>query len=447
MVSIETPQQIGRARYMKNHKAIGLALLLTLFATNIGTLCNIPLSSAATSGLSLGLIAELGEASTVLIYSTITATVNMPVPDANMNPTANVISVEVTVGIAGSGFFVDSTGYIVTAGHVVYCFTQDNFAQDPATRIFTITNAFDVLVQALQQQADYNYDPAQQAALLTYMQNNGQFQSTPIRVVYAVLGKVGATLTDIEAKGWVARVVSVSPYIERDLALLKVEGLSNCPILLIGDSDKVSTGYSVYMFGFPDIVSFQLPSVQTILAPSMTSGIISAERITNFDTPCFQTDASITHGMSGGSGLDTDGEVVGICSRGSITEANQETAGFNFLIQSNVLKSLLTESSVANTKGPVDDAFLKGLGYYYEKHYSAAKAQFETAAGLFPYHWRANDLILECNSAIARGEDVALGLGIETWVLIAALAGGVAVVAVVAVVLVQRRKARSSEDE
>ncbi len=425
---------------MKNHKAIGLALLLVLFAANANMLVNTPLGSAAASGYSSGLIAELGEASTTLIYSTITATVNMPVPDANMNPTANVVSVLLTVGITGSGFFVGSTGYIVTAGHVAYCFTQDNFAQDPSTRIFVITQSFDVLVQALQQQANYNYNPVQQAALLTYMQNNGQFQSTPIRVVYAVLGKVKATLTEIEAKGWVARVVAVSPYIERDLALLKVEGLTNCPVLTIGDSDKVTTGYNVYMFGFPDVLSFQLPSAQTILAPSMTSGIISAERITNFDTPCFQTDASITHGMSGGPGLNTNGEVIGICSRGAVTEANQEVAGFNFLIQSNVLESLLTESSVANAKGPVDEAFLNGLNYYYEYHYSAAKAQFEIVTGLFSYHWRAEDLILKCNAAIARGEDVSLGLGIETWMLLAALIAGVAVVAVVAVILVQRRK-------
>ena len=425
---------------MKNHKAIGLALLLVLFAANANMLVNTPLGSAAASGYSSGLIAELGEASTTLIYSTITATVNMPVPDANMNPTANVVSVLLTVGIAGSGFFVSLTGYIVTAGHVAYCFTQDNFAQDPSTRIFVITQSFDVLVQTLQQQANYNYNPVQQAALLTYMQNNGQFQSTPIRVVYAVLGKVKATLTEIEAKGWVARVVAVSPYIERDLALLKVEGLTNCPVMTIGDSDKVTTGYNVYMFGFPDVLSFQLPSAQTILAPSMTSGIISAERITNFDTPCFQTDASITHGMSGGPGLNTNGEVIGICSRGAVTEANQEVAGFNFLIQGNVLQSLLTESSVANAKGPVDEAFLKGLNYYYEHHYSAAKAQFEIVTGLFSYHWRAEDLILECNAAIARGEDVSLGLGIETWMLLAALIAGVAVVAVIAVTLVQRRK-------
>jgi len=424
---------------MKNHKAIGFALLLVFFAANT-MLINVPLGSAAATAYSSGLIAELGEASTTLIYSTITATVNLPKPDANMNPTATVISVDLTVGITGSGFFVGSTGYIVTAGHVAYCFTQENFAQDPSTRIFVMTQSFDVLLQALQQQANYNYNPAQQAALLTYMQNNGQFKTTPIRVIYVVLGKVKATLTEIEAKGWVARVVTVSPYIERDLALLKVEGLTNCPVLTIGDSDKITTGYNVYMLGFPDVLSFQLPSAQTILAPSMTSGIISAERITNFDTPCFQTDASITHGMSGGPGLNTNGEVIGICSRGSVTEANQEAAGFNFLIQSNVLESLLTESSISNAKGPVDDAFLIGLNYYYEHHYSAAKAQFEIVTGLFPYHWRAEDLILKCNAAIARGEDVPLGLGIETWIVIVALIAGVAVVAVVAVTVVQRRK-------
>lgn len=432
---------------MKTHRNIGLMLLTLLLTINLNTVTRIPLISAAPNGYSLGIIAELGEASTVLIYSTITATVNMPVPDANMQPTANVISVLLTVGIAGSGFFVASTGYIVTAGHVTYCFTQENFAQDPNTRIFVITNAFNVLVQALQQQANYNYNPAQQAALLTYMQNNGQFQSTPIRVIYAVLGKVGASLTQIEAKGWVARVVAVSPYIERDLALLKVEGLTNCPVLLIGDSDKVSTGYSVYMFGFPDVASFQLPSPQTVLAPSMTSGIISAERITNFDTPCFQTDAAITHGMSGGPGLNSNGEVIGICSRGSITEAMQEAAGFNFIIQSNVLKSLLTESNVANSKGPIDDAFLKGLNYYYEHHYSAAKAQFEIVTGLFEYHWRAKELITSCAQAIARGEDIPLGFAIDTWMLLGILVGGVAVVAVVAVVVVQKRKSHSTITE
>jgi hypothetical protein len=140
----------------------------------------------------------------------------------------------------------------------------------------------------------------------------------------------------------------------------------------------------------------------------MTRGIISAKRTTNSQTPCFQTDAMITHGNSGGPGLNNMGEAIGVCSRGSISETGQQVAGFDFIIQSNVLKSFLTENSVSNQKGPVDNAFLQGLQYFYAKHYSLAKQKLEVCTGLFDYHWRAQALIKDCNAAIARDEDVPL---------------------------------------
>lgn len=428
---------------MKKQKSMALSLLLLFFAANFLAVTITPQCSAESS-YSAGLIAELGEASTVLIYSQIDATVKVYVPDENWLPTTDYILVPVTVGTMGSGFFVSSNGYIVTAGHVIFCFTHTDFTQDLRTKYVLIGESFNVLINALEEEG-YYFTPAEQEALLTYILTYSALQDA-IRLVYAVLGEVKATLTDVQAKGWVARVVSVSPYIERDLALLKVEGLTNCPVLTVGDSDKVMTGDNVYMFGFPGVVTFH-PEMgpETLLAPSMTSGIISGKRFTNFQTPCFQTDAAITHGNSGGPGLNNEGEIIGVCSRGSVTEAGQEVAGFDFIIQSNVLKSLLTESNVANVKGPVDEAFLRGLNYYYEKHYSAAKKEFETVTGLFAYHWRAQELILECNAAIARGEDVPLGggqglLGIETWMVIVILIGAVAVVAIVSLILVQRRR-------
>jgi len=174
----------------------------------------------------------------------------------------------------------------------------------------------------------------------------------------------------------------------------------------------------------------------------MTSGIISAKRFTDAQTPCFQTDAMITHGNSGGAGLNSNGEVIGVCSRGSVTETGQEVAGFDFLIQSNVLKTFLDESNVDNVKGPVDEAFEKGLSYYYDKQYSAAKQQFETVVGLFDYHWRAKSLITECNTAIASGKDVPLGLTLDTWTIVIIAVGVVAAVAVAAVVVVMMRRRR-----
>ncbi|MDI6806009.1 MAG: hypothetical protein QMD20_05030 [Candidatus Bathyarchaeia archaeon] len=49
--------------------------------------------------------------------------------------------------------------------------------------------------------------------------------------------------------------------------------------------------------------------------------------------------------MSGGPGLNDKGEVIGICSMGAVREGIQ-VAGFNFLIESNVANSILSEANV-----------------------------------------------------------------------------------------------------
>jgi len=426
----------NRDEKMKNSKVLGTILLLAL-----STLIISPNCSAATTTLSQAYIGELGEAATVLIYSQIDANIKVYIPDANWIPTTQYILVPVTDGAMGSGFFVNSNGYIATAGHVVFSFTHTDIAQDLYIKNFLVNTAFTVLLQALQNDG-YTFTAAEQAQLQTYMYQYAELQNS-LRTVYAVLGEVTPTLTNIQSKGWVARVVAVSPYIERDLALLKIEGLSNCPVLTVGDSDNVVTGDDVYMFGFPGVVTFHAElGPETLLAPSMTRGIVSAKRFTNVQTPCFQTDAMITHGNSGGAGLNNKAEVIGVCSRGSLTEAGQEVAGFDYLIQSNVLRTFLTESNVNNTKGPVDEAFARGLTYYYDKHYSAAKQQFETAVGLFDYHWRAKSLITDCNTAIAHGQDIPLGLTVDPWMLaIIAVVAVVAVsVAAVSILFVRRRR-------
>jgi S1-C subfamily serine protease len=423
---------------LKSIKALGAIILLAL-----SVLAAMPNCSAATAAYSQQFIGEIGEASTVLIYSQIDATIKVFIPDENWVPTNEYILVPVTTGAMGSGFFVNSNGYIATAGHVVFSFTHTSIDQDLYVKYFLIDTAFTVLLQALQDEG-YIFTAADQEQLHTYINQYSELDDS-IRQVYAVLGEVKPTLTDIQAKGWVARVVAVSPYIERDLALLKIEGLSNCPVLIVGDSDNVMTGDDMYMFGFPGVVTFHAElGPETTLAASMTKGIISAKRFTDAQTPCFQTDAMITHGNSGGAGLNSNAEVIGVCSRGSVTEAGQEVAGFDFLIQSNVLKTFLQESNVENAKGTIDETFEKGLTYYYDKHYSAAKQQFETVVGLFDYHWRAKNLITECNTAIASGKDVSVGLT-DSWIIIIVAVGVVvaAVIAVVAVLMLRRRRGSS----
>lgn len=427
---------------MKNRKIIGIALLATLLLSTMGVIGSIEKVAAANGGYSTQLIGELGEASTVLIYSQIDAIIKIPTPDADWVPTTDFFTVAVSTGAMGSGSFISADGYIATAGHVVFALTHTDITQDLYVKPLLVDASFDVLLKALQDQG-YTVTAADKATLKAYIDTYGTLKDS-LRTVYAILGEVSPTLTNIQAKGWLARVVTVSPYIENDVALLKVE-LTNCPVLMVGDSSKVVTGDDVSMFGFPGVVTFHAElGPETTLAPSMTRGIISASRVTNGQTPCFQTDAAITHGNSGGAGLNNNGEIIGICSRGSLSDTGQEVAGFDFLIKSAVLKTMMNEVGVNNVKGPVDDHFLKGVQYYYDKHYTAAKAEFETVAGLFDYHWRARALISECNTAIANGNDVPISSSMDVVVIIAIVVVVVIVAVVATMLFMKRRKGKAT---
>jgi S1-C subfamily serine protease len=393
---------------MKKSIAVIMALSLVLMASSL-QLIMVKVCNAATEEYSSAMIAELGEAATVLVYTRIDATIKVYVPDINWVPTTEYFLVPVSIAAIGSGFFVTADGYIVTAGHVLFCFTHQDLTRDLYTKYFLIESAFTAIVQKLENEG-YYLTPDEQTTLWNYIMTYGEIKDS-LRQVFAVLGEVTPTLTDVQSKGWIAREIAVSPFFERDVALIKIEPPSNyCPVLIVGDSDAVMTGESVYSFGFADVTVFaEELGVETLLAPSMKEGIISQRRLTSSQTPCFETSASLTHGMSGGPGLNKRGEVIGICSMGAVREG-VEVAGFNYLIASNVVKSMMNEANIAskNVRGPVDEAFIRGLKYYYAKHYSAAKQKFEVCTGLFDYHWRAKALIKSCNSAIARGEDVAL---------------------------------------
>lgn len=194
---------------------------------------------------------------------------------------------------------------------------------------------------------------------------------------------------------------------------MKVE-LSNTPSLLIEDSDKVKIGDTVYAFGYPGVVTFSpMLSPNTLLAPSVTQGIVSAKRLTLFDIQSFQHSASITYGNSGGPLVNEQGKVIGVNNMGSIAELGIEASGFNFAIASNVLRDFLRENGVENSVGETNTQYEKGLAFYYAKMYVSAKKQFDAVATMFPYHWRAKQLSQESQLLISRGEKADSAISIE----------------------------------
>ena len=96
----------------------------------------------------------------------------------------------------------------------------------------------------------------------------------------------------------VKKIVKFSPIL--DIAVLKIDRTTDYFEFV---SDGVKTGEPVYAVG----------ASLGILEGSFTSGTVSGDRTVG-GVPCYQTDASISHGNSGGPLINRYGEVIGINS-------------------------------------------------------------------------------------------------------------------------------------
>lgn len=137
-----------------------------------------------------------------------------------------------------------------------------------------------------------------------------------------------------------------------DMAMIKInEKKLNYAIL--GDSDKVDVGQTVYAIGNPIGYEFQR---------TVTSGIISAKDRTIkleengqdvYMEDLIQTDATINPGNSGGPLINSNGEVIGINSV-KITSAE----GIGFAVPINTIKSVIESF---NKTGKFEEARLRSI--------------------------------------------------------------------------------------
>jgi serine protease Do len=121
-----------------------------------------------------------------------------------------------------------------------------------------------------------------------------------------------------------------------DLALIKLDGVSNLPTLPLGDSNRVRVGEFVlalgHPFGLEQTVSFGIVSRK---GSSLGASLPGVDYI--------QTDASINPGNSGGPLVNMAGQVVGVNSMAA------RNGSIGFAIPSSLVK-MLVPPLVANGK-------------------------------------------------------------------------------------------------
>jgi putative serine protease PepD len=161
-------------------------------------------------------------------------------------------------------------------------------------------------------------------------------------VIAAAVG--GGTITVTRSgstKSEPATLVGTNPV--DDVALIRINGASNLPVVTFGNSNALQAGDAVVAIGNALGLAAGTPTVTqgivSALGRTVTAGTsTSSETLDNM----IQTDAAINPGNSGGPLLDSSGDVIGMNTAVAGTLADGETSqNIGFAIPVATIESLL----------------------------------------------------------------------------------------------------------
>lgn len=176
--------------------------------------------------------------------------------------------------------------------------------------------------------------PQQQAPAPAHGLGSGYIISADGEIVtnyHVVDGATDVTVRLTDGREFEATVVGSDK--ATDVALLKIEGVSDLPTVPFGDSDTLRVGDAVVAVGNP----FGLGGTVTVGVVSALGRDINSGPYDSF----IQTDAAINRGNSGGPLFNTKGEVVGMNT--AIFSPSGGSVGIGFSIPSDNVQQIVAQ--------------------------------------------------------------------------------------------------------
>jgi S1-C subfamily serine protease len=287
----------------------------------------------------------------------------------------------------GTGWFVDSRGWVISNGHVV------EPAHQPPKWLINQQAQRAVSMACLPQELERRgIEPGDRPDLEDAVRRkllDTVLPTTKVKLTSSVQVLISSgTRLIAEVRKYTPPVSNVPGTMSgRDLVLLKVPG-ENYPVLPLADSRGARIGDPVHILGFPGVVlSHELLNASGSVEASVTNGAVSGFKEDLANHQVIQTDAPAAWGNSGGPAVDARGRVLGVLTFVSLAPGPEGSLvqGFNFIIPAQAVREFV-EGTDATTDGRsrFNDFWWTGLRDFFSDHWKRALDRFEAADQLVP---------------------------------------------------------------
>ena len=288
----------------------------------------------------------------------------------------------------GSGFFVNPSGDIVTATHVVAPTDDDVHTALVDRYIIAVTG---------------NQLAINNPTFIAYMNaTQSENVSFSIRVITQSMNIPGsASNDDLERLGLPATVVASSPVAALDTSIVHINRTKQ-PAVLLHQGESPPNSESLALMGYPQMA----PTFST--APEIDFGLLTDVRAVGSTLPpgvgvlpkqatVIVTNAYSEHGVSGGPGINSQVQVVGLVSFGA-------TAGTPiFLVSANDISGVLLKAGVTNALGDGDQQWRNGVAAQQRGDQSAAIHAYRTCLDESPDNTGCRQLLTQLTSSSSSG--------------------------------------------
>lgn len=314
---------------------------------------------------------------------------------------------KVAVNWNGSGFIVDENGYVVTNAHVAAP-TDEEISTTLTAQILADFVAADVAVMVDDLLAVGVQLTAEDRSTLSDVYTGWLSKRTKLSAIdekYSIL--MGANIAGVATVPIAvpATVVAAGePTPGKDVAILKIDQ-KNLPTLPLGADASMQPGDQLHVIGYPGSAEV---SRESLTESTITSGTMGARKKMEGGFEVIQTDAVVNPGNSGGPALNTQGEVIGIATFGTVDPSTGARTGTNFLIPTSVIQEFIRQAGAQPGEGSFTRLYNTALDYEAGSHFSAALEAFKALDTMAPGHPYVQRRLAAAQSAISAGRDVPL---------------------------------------